>query len=193
MPLFCPREMPTACPAPGDDTDPGVSTLYHLVPAMSPLEAAVDEFLSGRRIAVAGVSRHNDVPANAIYRKLRDAGYEVAAINPHADEVEGAPCYPDLDAVPGPVDGLVIATPPAAAVDLVRACIRLGVPRVWMHRLAGAGSVSDEATQLAREAGLSVIPGSCPMMWVEPVDPAHKCFRWFLRVTRKEARPVAAA
>lgn len=160
---------------------------------MSSLEAAVRDFLSSNRIAVAGVSRDGDVPANAIFRKLRDAGHDVVPVNPHADEVEGVTCYHDLASIPGPVGGLVIATPPAAAVDLVRDCIRIGVPRVWMHRLAGTGSVSDEATELARNAGLTVIPGSCPMMWVEPVDPAHQCFRWLLRVTRKEAQPVVAA
>lgn len=160
---------------------------------MPALEAAVSDFLAGRRIAVAGVSRDGDVPANIIFRKLRDAGYDVVPVNPHTDEVEGVVCYRELASIPEPVDGLVVATPPEAAVDLVRDCIRLGIPRVWMHRSFGTGSVSDEAVLLAQEAGLAVIPGSCPMMWVEPVDPAHTCLRWFLRVTRKQAEPVVPA
>lgn len=160
---------------------------------MSPLEAAVNDFLSGQRIAVAGVSRNGDVPANAIFRKLREAGYDVVPVNPNAEEVEGVRCYHDLASLPEPVDGLIVATPPEAGLDLVRECIQLGIPRVWMHRSFGTGSVNDEAVQLAREAGLSVIPGSCPMMWVDPVDPAHKCLRWFLRVTHKEARPAVAS
>jgi predicted CoA-binding protein len=159
---------------------------------MRPLESAVQAFLSGRRFAVAGVSRDGDLPANHIFRKLRDAGYDVAPVNPHAGEVEGVRCYRSLADVPGALDGLVIATPPDAAPSLVRECIDLGIERVWMHRLAGQGSVSEEAVALAEEAGLSVIPGSCPMMWVEPVDPAHRCFRWLLRATRREAEPTTA-
>jgi predicted CoA-binding protein len=159
---------------------------------MRPLESAVQAFLRGRRFAVAGVSREGNLPANLIFRKLRDAGYEVVPVNPHAEEVEGVRCYAALSDVPGELDGLVIATPPEAAPDLVRACIERGIGQVWMHRLAGPGSVSEEAVALAREAGIAVIPGSCPMMWVEPVDAAHRCFRWVLRATRCEAEPVGA-
>ena len=57
---------------------------------MSSLREAADEFLAQRRIAVAGVSRDTKQPANLIYRRLRGAGYETFAVNPNADEVEGA-------------------------------------------------------------------------------------------------------
>jgi uncharacterized protein len=61
---------------------------------MSKVPAPVDEFLRGRRLAVAGVSRDTTQPANAIYRKLRDSGYDVFAINPNATEVEGGRAIP---------------------------------------------------------------------------------------------------
>jgi predicted CoA-binding protein len=77
-------------------------------------------------------------------------------------------------------DGVVIATPPAAAEAVVRACAARGVPRVWMHRSFGQGSVSDTAVTWAREHGLDVIVGGCPMMFCVPVDIAHRCMAWFL-------------
>jgi uncharacterized protein len=150
---------------------------------MSTLEEAAQDFLAQRRIAVAGVSRKGDTAANIIYKKLRDSGYDVFPINPLAKEVEGDPCYPDLATIPGGVDGLVIATPPQVAAQLVRDCAELGVHRVWMHRSFGQGSVDDEAVRLAQELGLTIIPGSCPMMFCEPVDIVHKCMRWFFRVS----------
>lgn len=150
---------------------------------MTALEHAARDFLAHSRIAVAGVSRSGDIPANIIYRKLREQGYEVFAVNPNADEVEGDRCYPELATVPTPIDGVVIATPPGAALDLVRACADLGVPRVWFHRLFGTGSVDEEAVALAQKTGLSVIPGACPMMFCEPVDVPHRCLRWVQRVT----------
>jgi predicted CoA-binding protein len=156
---------------------------------MTSLEDAVSDFLSQSRVAVAGVSRASDIPANTIYRKFRDNGYEVFAVNPKAQEVEGDACYPNLGSVPGALDGVVVATPPSAAEGLVRECLDLGIPRVWMHRSFGAGSVSDEAVQLCREQGIAVIPGACPMMYLEPVDIGHKCFRWFLGVTGKMPSP----
>ena len=151
--------------------------------------AAVDDVLAQRRIAVAGVSRDGDLPANIIYRKLRAAGYEVSAVNPKADEVEGDPCYGRLADVPVRPDALIIATPPEAARDLVEDCGRLGIPRVWMHRSFGTGSVSEDAVRRAEALGLTVIPGACPMMFVAPVDGAHICMRWFLKWTGKLPAP----
>lgn len=149
---------------------------------MPSISDAVNEFLTGKRLAVAGVSRSSQQPANAIYRRLRETGHEVYATNPEADSVEGDPCYPGLGALPVRVDGVVIATPPSAATEVVRECAELGIGRVWMHRSFGEGSVSEEAVALCREKGISVIEGGCPMMFCGRVDPFHRCMGWFLRV-----------
>ena len=149
---------------------------------MARLDDAVREFLGRKRIAVAGVSRGGALPANAIYKKLRGAGYDVFAVNPAAIEVEGARCYPTLRAIPGGVEAVVIATPPEAADALVHECADLGIRHVWMHRSFGQGSVSASAAALGREKGLSVIDGACPMMYVNP-DVGHRCIRWILKVT----------
>ena len=152
---------------------------------MTTLAEQVEDFLAQKRIAVAGVSRDRNQPANAIFRKLRDSGHEVFATNPKTQKAEGAACYPDLASIPGGVDAVMIATPPAAGEKIVRQCSELGISRVWMHRSFGAGSVSEAAVDYCREHGISVIPGGCPMMFDEPVDVAHKCMRWFLGVTGK--------
>ncbi len=157
---------------------------------MTTLEERTRDFLAQKRIAVAGVSRGSQEAANLIYRKLRDTGHEVFATNPKTADVEGDPCYPDLAAIPGGVDAVVVATPPAAAEAVVRQCSELGVDRVWMHRAFGAGSVSDAAVAHCREHGIAVIPGGCPMMFLEPVDVGHKCIRWFLKATGRLPAPV---
>ncbi|MGD8867015.1 MAG: CoA-binding protein [Gemmatimonadales bacterium] len=155
---------------------------------MSGLDKAVADFLDQRRIAVAGVSRSGKEAANAVYRKLKGAGYEVYPVNPAADEVEGDACYPTISAVPAEVDAVFIATHPDVTGTVMRECADLGIRRVWVHRSFGQGSVSDEAVEYGRAQGLTVIPGGCPMMHVEPVDVGHKCMRWVLRVTGKLPR-----
>lgn len=152
---------------------------------MSTIKERAHDFLAQRRIAVAGVSRHSDQPANLIYRKLRDSGHEVFATNPKTGTAEGATCYPNLASIPGGVDAVVVATPPEATEDVVRQCAELGVSRVWMHRSFGQGSVSEAAVAACREHSITVIPGGCPMMFQEPVDIGHKCMRWLLGVTGK--------
>lgn len=158
---------------------------------MSTLEQAVREFLALGRVAVVGVSRNGDLPANAIYRKLKSGPREVFAVNSCASSVEGDPCWPSVGAIPGGVQGAVIATPPSAAAAVVDDCAAAGVRKVWFHRAFGSGSLSEEALERCRRHGLEAIPGACPMMYCEPVDPAHKCFRFFARVARKLPEPIA--
>ena len=147
---------------------------------MNTLPDAVAGFLKGRRIAVAGVSRQTTQAANAVYRKLRSAGYEVFPVNPNAAEVEGARCYPDLGSVPGRLDGVVIAAHPDVALSVVRQCAERGVGHVWFHRSVGRGSVSAEAVRECGARGIACIVGGCPLMYCEPVDVFHRCLRWWL-------------
>src|SRR6185369_8624738 len=138
--------------------------------------------LSHRHIAVAGVSRDSAQPANAIYRKLRDSGHQVFAVNPNATQVEGDACYTDLRSIPVPIEAVVIVTPPDVALRLVRECAELGIRQVWFHRSFGQGSVSEEAVQECERRGMDCLVGGCPMMYCEPVDFAHRCMRWILKL-----------
>lgn len=149
------------------------------------------EFLSQRRIAVAGVSRApQGHGANIVYRRLKDRGYEVFAVNPKADTVEGDRCYHDLRSIPGGVNGVVIATPAGAAEDVVKECHDLGITRVWMHRSVDAGSVSPAAVDFCRRKGIDVIPGGCPLMFGPTSDTGHKCMRFILQLTGAVPRGI---
>lgn len=149
------------------------------------LTEVANEFLSHRRIAVAGVARTQPNAANVIYKRLRAAGYQVFACNPNADEVEGDRCYHSVADIEVQIDGMVIATHPDAALSVARECVLRGVPRVWVHSAVGNGSYSAEAVQCCEEHGIAVIDGGCPMMFIQPVDFGHRCIRWVLGVTGK--------
>jgi predicted CoA-binding protein len=149
------------------------------------LKNAVRDFLACRRIAVAGVSREGKQAANAIYRRLKASGHTVFATNPRAEEVEGETCYPDLRSIPGGVEAVVIATPPAAVSGIVQECVELGIRKVWLHRSFGNGSVSDEGVALARRHGIATIAGACPLMYCPPIDFGHRCMRTVLGLMGK--------
>ena len=145
---------------------------------MKPIQEAADRFLAQKRVAVTGVSRTpGKHGSNVVYRRLRDRGYDVFAVNPNADEVEGDRAYPDLRAIPGGVDAVVIGTRPDAADATMRECAELGIEHVWMHRGPGAGSVSDAAARYGRERGIGVIDGGCPCMFGPTADFGHKAMR----------------
>ena len=145
---------------------------------MQSVKEAASEFLATKRVAVTGVSRTPKTHgSNTVYRRLRDRGYDVFAVNPNADTVEGDPAYQDLKSIPGGVDAVVIGTRPELAEGTMRECADLGIKRVWMHRGPGAGSVSPIATGYGRQHGITVIDGGCPL-WFAPVsDFGHKITR----------------
>ncbi len=74
---------------------------------MPNVKQAAAEFLANKRIAVTGVSRNpkGGHGSNIVYQRLRQRGYQVFAVNPNADTVEGDRCYHDLGSIPGGVDG----------------------------------------------------------------------------------------
>jgi predicted CoA-binding protein len=146
---------------------------------MQPIKEAACAFLANKRVAVTGVSRRPaDHGANTVFKRLRDRGYEVFAINPNTDTVEGAHSYPNLRSIPGGVDGVVIGTRPETAEETMRECVELGIKNVWMHRGPGAGSVSKAATDYGRQHGITVIDGGCPLMFGPTADFGHKIMRF---------------
>jgi predicted CoA-binding protein len=158
---------------------------------MTTLRQAAEEFLAQPRIAVAGVSRDPKQPANLIYRRLRDTHHEVFAVNPNAEEVEGDRAYAAVGEIAGGVDGVVVVTTPEVADGVMADCVSAGVPRVWLHRGIGPGSISENAIAYGREHGVSVIAGGCPNMFGATSDPGHRCMLAMLRLTGKVPRNVA--
>jgi predicted CoA-binding protein len=165
--------------------------------SMTGHQAAADEFLSHKRIAVAGVSREPSGThgGNVIYRRLKERGYEAFAVNPNADTVEGDRCWHDLASIEGGIDGVVIATNPRASAEAARQAVALGIPRIWIHRAFGSGSHSAEAVGICRAGGALVIEGGCPLMFGASSDGGHRFLRsmltWTGSVPRKVAEPEA--
>jgi uncharacterized protein len=146
--------------------------------AMQKIDEAATAFLANKRVAVTGVSRASKQHgSNTVYKRLRERGYDVFAVNPNADEVEGVHPYPDLKSIPGGVEAVVIGTRPEIADETMRECAELGIKHVWMHRGPGAGSVSEAATEYGRQHGITVIDGGCPCMFDPTADLGHKLMR----------------
>jgi predicted CoA-binding protein len=158
---------------------------------MPTIKEAAAEFLANRRVAVTGVSRRPETHgSNVVYKRFRERGYEVFAVNPNADEVEGDRCYHDLRSIPGGVEAVVIGTRPEIAEETVRECADLGIEHVWMHRGPGGGSVSEEAADYGRKHGITVIDGGCPCMFGPTADFGHKVMRSVFTLTGNVPREV---
>ncbi len=156
---------------------------------MGKVDVLVKEFLSKKKIAVVGVSDHRETGCNANYRKFKQAGYRVFAVNPHITRFDGDPCYPDLRSIPERPDAVFILASPKITGEIVKQCGDLGIKHVWMHCMMGtkAGlasgmtSVSQEAVRYCQEKGISVRPGSCPNQFLQP-DIGHAMMRGLWRM-----------
>jgi uncharacterized protein len=158
---------------------------------MTSTKDAAAEFLAHQRVAVTGVSANpQGHGSNAVYTRMRERGYTVFAVNPNSPTAEGDATYPDLRSIPGGVEAVVIGTRPDRAEATMREAIDLGIRAVWMHRAFGQGSVSEAATRLGREHGVTVIDGGCPLMFGPTADGGHRFMCRLMTLTGKVPRTV---
>jgi predicted CoA-binding protein len=155
---------------------------------MSKIDPLVQDFLAQKKIAVVGVSDKRETGCNAAYKRFKEAGYTVSAVNPRITTFEGAPCYPDLKSIPEKPDAVFILANPKVTDQIVQQCVDLGIQRVWMHCMmgtkpglaSGMTSVSQEAVRICQENGITVIPGACPNQYLKP-DFGHTMMRVMFR------------
>lgn len=138
----------------------------------------IQDFLSKEHIAVVGVSRKNDIPANYIFDKLKDNGYSVYPINPNTRSIKGEICYDSLHALPMAPEAVLLAGTPEVSAQTIDQCVELKIPIVWMHRGIGAGSYSKIAEEKCKRNGIEVITNGCPMMFIGKVDWFHLFLKW---------------
>jgi predicted CoA-binding protein len=118
-------------------------------------QALIDDFLVGKVFAVVGASTDRAKYGNKVLRCYLQNDLVAWPVNPHAEEVEGVPCYPDLASLPEAVHGVSIITPPPVTLKVVEDAAAAGVKRLWMQ----PGAESAEAVARAEELGMSVISG----------------------------------
>ncbi len=156
---------------------------------MATIDSLVKDFLAQKRIAVVGVSDRRETGCNANYKRFKEGGYQVYAVNPRIQTFEGAPCYPDLKSIPEKPEAVFILASPKVTDQIVQECVELGIQHVWMHCMMGTrpglaanmSSVSPEAVKLCRANGIQVIPGTCPNQFLNP-DFGHGMMRSLWRL-----------
>lgn len=134
----------------------------------------ITELLSHHRLALVGASHDEKDFSRMVMRELLERGYDVVPVNPKGGTMEGREAVPDVGAIAPPVEWALVMTPPAASAEVVRACAAAGIPRVWLHRGAGQGSVSEEAAEACKELGLRAVAGECPMMFLKDGSFVHR-------------------
>jgi predicted CoA-binding protein len=156
---------------------------------MNKLENMVQDFLAQKKIAIVGVSDKRETGCNESYKRFKQNGYQVYAVNPRISTYDGQTCYADLKSIPAKVDAVFVLANPKVTEQIVQQCVELGIKHIWMHcmmgtkpsLMAGSTSVSPSAVEMCKANGIAVIPGSCPNQFLEP-DFGHKMMRGMWRL-----------
>ena len=121
----------------------------------------IKEFLDKKNVfAVIGVSRNPEKYGNKVYKDLRNAGYEVYAVNPKIDKVLGDRCYSELKELPVKPDIVDLVVPPKITEKIVIDCKKLGIDKIWMQ----PGSESKKAIDFCEKNNIKVLHKVCVMV-----------------------------
>ena len=131
------------------------------------INSNIERILRDNRVfAVVGLS---DNPGRASYRiaaDLLEHGYTVIPVNPALASWRGIPCYPEVKAVPVPVDVVNIFRRSEYVGPIVDDAIAIGAHAVWMQ----FGVIDEAAARRALDAGLAVVMDRCVSVELAMLD-----------------------
>lgn len=134
----------------------------------------ITDFLAQKRFAFVGLSSNPKDFSRQLFTTLRHRGYDVVPVCGSMEEIDGVKCFASITEIDPPVQGAMLLTTPAETGDIVVECYEAGITRIWMHRGEGIGSVNPFAIDFCVRAGISVVPGFCPTMFLpEARIPRH--------------------
>ncbi len=134
------------------------STLQCEIPEYNPPSEEVEAILKNHKtVAVVGLSPKPERDSHKVAKYLKEHGYQIVPVNPGQKEILGEKSYPNLKAIPFPVDIVNIFRRPEAVPLFVDDAIDIGAKVVWMQ----VGIVHNRAAEKAREAGLKVVMSKC--------------------------------
>ncbi len=142
------------------------------------MQPSIQDFIACKRIGVVGVSRAKGKFGNAAYTELKKRGYQVSAVHRSEKEIAGIPCVPNLKALQGQIDGVLVSVQPSQAVSVLEEAASIGVRNVWLQQ----GAESEDVLRTAERLRLNAVSKKCILMYALPVGSIHKWHRAIVRV-----------
>jgi predicted CoA-binding protein len=108
-------------------------------------------------IAVVGLSADWYRPSYFAAKYMQEHGFRIIPVNPKYDEILGEKCYPNLKAIPEPVDIVDVFRKPEDCVPIAQDAVAIGAKVLWLQ----LGVVNEEAAHVAEAGGLEVVMDRC--------------------------------
>lgn len=145
----------------------------------------VQNFLDLKRLAFVGISRNPQDFSRGLYKDLQQRGYDLVPVNPNVQEIDGKPCFKQVQDIYPPVEGVIIMTPPEVTEQVVQDCARAGIKHIWLHRGGGVGAVSEKALEYCQQNDIEAVAGYCPYMFLPETAFFHRIHGFGLKLTGK--------
>jgi acetate---CoA ligase (ADP-forming) len=120
--------------------------------------------LAPRSIALVGASRKRNSVGNDTLRNLLSGGYRgtVFPVNPSYSQLRGRVCYPDMAALPDPVDLAILSVPNRVLLKTAEAAIGAGARALLIFASAELeGDGRERLAAMARAANVPVCGANC--------------------------------
>lgn len=114
-------------------------------------------YATARTIAVVGISSNEAKPAHTVPAFLQEAGYSIVPVTPSSEQVLGEPAVASLREVEGDVDVVDVFRPAEEAPGIANEAVAIGAKVLWLQE----GIVSEDAAEIARAGGLTVVMDAC--------------------------------
>lgn len=124
------------------------------------MEKLIKDMLDKKTWAVVGATENPEKFGNKIYKKLKKFGYEVYAVNPTYDTVDGDICYKDLASIPAKVDCVDVVVAPERAKLVLEEVINLGIENIWFQ----PGTFTPEIIDASEVAGVNSVYYNCVLV-----------------------------
>jgi len=145
---------------------------------MKTTKKAIETFLGGKKLAVAGVSRDPKKFGHVVYSELKKKGFDVYPVNPSIDNLDGQPVFNSVAAIPADVQHLLVITPKKNTLDVIKQAVEKGISNIWIQQM----SDTKESLDYLEGKPVSLISKQCILMWMEPVSGIHKFHRTIKRI-----------
>jgi predicted CoA-binding protein len=123
-------------------------------PPSEEIKAILDKY---KTVAIVGLSPKPERDSHKVARYLKENHYRIVPVNPGQKEILGEKCYPNLKAIPFPIDVVDIFRRPEAIPPVVDDAIEIAAKVVWMQ----LGLAHNQAAAKSRKAGLEVVMNKC--------------------------------
>jgi acyl-CoA synthetase (NDP forming) len=158
------------------------------------IRQALDVAVNAKSVAVVGAARPRASGFPGMFGCMRNYGYagRLYPVNPKLSDIDGIKAYPNLTALPEPVDLVIVTVPAPFVPDVLRECVATGnkTVHIFTSGFKESGEVEgirlqEEIEKIALEGDLRVVGPNCMGFYV----PKTRLLTW--RTAAKESGPVA--